>query len=159
MKAKLLFFLFLAFAKWCAAQTMPEFQNRPEEEHYVLIILSEKWADAREIAGQVARYNQSLPNSKRPKKLQLYRIPFLGKQAVITLTGFSNQRAAEQYCLKLLQDKPNFLQMNIAEKIWPVALSNFNEMLRHQNAENYEAFLQKHYARGLGLVAQEPQRH
>ncbi len=141
----LLFFFFLAFAKWGAAQTTPAFQVRPHEEHYVLIILSEKWADAREIAAHVARYNQALPDGKRPKKLQLYRIPFLGKQPVITLMGFPDQRTAEEYCRQLQESKPDFLQMNTVEKIWPIALSNFNEMLRQQSAAKYETFLKNHY--------------
>jgi len=141
----LLFFFFLAFAKWGTAQTTPTFQAQPNEEHYVLIILSEKWADAHEIAGQVARYNQALPNAKKPKKLQLYRIPFLGKQPVITLMGFPDQRTAEAYCRQLQENKPDFLQMNTVEKIWPIALSNFNEMLRQQSAAKYEAFLKNHY--------------
>ena len=140
--ATLLFFL--AFAKWCPAQTTPQFQAASKEEHYVLILLSDVWADSKEIAGQVARYNELLPSGK-PIHMQLYRIPFLGKQPVITLSGFANQNAAEAYCQKLFEDQPDFLKMQIVTAVWPVALSNFNEMLRKKSAENYPAFLQKFY--------------
>ncbi len=141
----LLFVFFQAFAKWSPAQTTADFQVAAGEEHYVLILLSEIWADTKEIAGEVAKYNQSLPSGK-PAKMQLYRIPFLSQQAVITLSGFPNQQAAEKYCQKLLQENPDFLQMQIVTHLWPIALSNFNEMLRHQSAEGYQAFLEKYYA-------------
>ncbi len=137
----LLPFLLLAFAKWSPAQEKPEFQHRPDEEHYVLILLSETWANAREIAGQVARYNQELTANK-PTRMQLYRIPFLSQQPVITLTGFPNQQAAEKYCRQLRETNPNFMQMNIVEKVWPVSLYNFNEMLRKKSAAGYDTFLQ-----------------
>ena len=141
--ASLLFFL--AFAKWCPAQSTPQFQAAGREEHYVLILLSDVFADPKEIAGRVARYNQLLPSGK-PVHMQLYRIPFLGKQPVITLSGFANQNAAEAYCQKLIDDHPDFLKMRIVTDVWPVALSNFNEMLRKKSAEGYPAFLQKFYA-------------
>lgn len=140
------FAMFLMAAGSLQAQPaeLPEYVDEPDSQHVVLIVLSEKWADVREISGELVKYNvQFYPE----KELVSERItmPFLSNLPVLYVHYFSNKPEAMAYYHRLYGEKPDFMQMNIVEAVWVFSKGNLNTLLLEESIERYIPFFGKHY--------------
>jgi hypothetical protein len=135
------FFLQTAFAQEIL---IPDYVVEPDSPHVALIVLSSKWADVREISGEIAKYNATLYAEKELTSTRV-ALPFLSELPVLYIHFFSNKTEAMNYYSRLYKEKPDFMQMNIVEKIWVLSKGNLNTLLLDESAARYEPFFQKHY--------------
>lgn len=137
--------LFLAIGAMQAQTTeMPDYVEEPDSPHVVLIVLSEKWADVREISGEVVKYNV---RKYAEKELVSTRVsmPFLSNLPVLYVHYFSGKRDAMAYYHQLYDEKPDFMQMNIVDAVWVFSKGNLNTLLLEESIKRYIPFFEKHY--------------
>lgn len=142
-KMNLWVLFFLVFAGRAAAQ-VPDFVEEPDSQHVVLIVLSEKWADVREISGEVVKYNlKQYPD----KELVSTRVsmPFLSALPVLYVHYFANKAEAMEYYHRLYHPKPDFMQMNIVESVWVLSKGNLNTVLLEESFQRYGPFFRSKY--------------
>jgi hypothetical protein len=135
--------LFFLFAGRAAAQ-LPDFVEEPDSQHVVLIVLSEKWADVREISGEVAKYNLKQYPDKGLVSTRV-SMPFLSNLPVLYVHYFANKAEAMQYYHSLYRPKPDFMQMNIVESVWVLSKGNLNTVLLEESVKRYEPFFRVRY--------------
>jgi len=146
MKRIPFFAMFLLAAGPLLAQSpvLPDYLDEPDSPHVVLIVLSEKWADVREISGEVAKYNVQF---YAEKELVTERITmsYLSNLPVLYVHDFSGKKDAMGYYIRLYREKPDFMQMNIVESVWVLSKGNLNTLLLEESIERYIPFFEKHY--------------
>lgn len=142
-KMSLLALFFLVFAGRAAAQ-IPDFVEEPDSQHVVLIVLSEKWADVREISGEVAKYNLKQYPDKGLVSTRV-SMPFLSALPVLYVHYFANKAEAMLYYHNLYHPKPDFMQMNIVESVWVLSKGNLNTVLLEESFKRYEPFFRAQY--------------
>ena len=123
---------------------LPDYVAQPDSPHVALIVLSETWADVREISGEVAKYHvREYPEAG----LITTRVsmPFLSKLPVLYVHVFPDKAAAMYYYEKLYREKPDFMQMNIVESVWVLSKGNLNTLLLEESIKRYEGFFREQY--------------
>ncbi|MBK7335076.1 MAG: hypothetical protein IPJ00_02455 [Saprospirales bacterium] len=147
-KTYLILSLVLSLTVWAplSAQSflMPDYVQQPDSQHIVLIVLSEKWADVREISGEVVKYNLRLYPEMELVSTRV-SLPFLSNLPVLYVHYFSNKVEAMEYYHRLYKEKPDFMQMNIVESVWVFSKGNLNTLLLEESIKRYIPFFQKHY--------------
>lgn len=137
--------LFLAQGRLQAQSfQMPDYVEQPDSQHVVLIVLSEKWADVREISGEVVKYNLRMYPGKDLVSTRV-SMPFLSNLPVLYVHYFSNKAEALEYYKLLYKNKPDFMQMNIVESVWVFSKGNLNTLLLEESIKRYLPFFQEHY--------------
>ncbi|MBK7407858.1 MAG: hypothetical protein IPJ40_07110 [Saprospirales bacterium] len=107
-------------------------------------MLSEKWADVREISGEVVKYN--LKNYPETELISTrVSMPYLSNLPVLYVHTFANKKDAMGYYDRLHKSKPDFMQMNIVESVWIFSKGNLNTFLLEESIKRYEPFFQQHY--------------
>ena len=145
-------FLFFTLMSGGVAQAqsaaLPDYVEEPDSAHIVLIVLSEKWADVREISGEVVKYNVQ---NYAEKELVSTRVsmPFLSNLPVLYVHSFDNKREAMAYYHSLYKPRPDFMQMNIVESVWVLSKNNLNTLLLEGSIKRYEPFFQEYYINNL----------
>lgn len=139
----------LLFAFLCCHSLLAQTANYAfdaQEEHSVLLILSEVWADVKEVTGELAKFNQKEFGSAG-LSIQLYKMPYLSNVPVLFVSSFENKEVAMRYYQKLTNPyaKPDFMQMGIVEAVWAFSNTNFNELLLAETLEGYPVFFEAHY--------------
>jgi hypothetical protein len=142
-KMSLLALFFLVFAGRASAQ-LPDFVEEPDSQHVVLIVLSEKWADVREISGEVVKYNLKQYPDKGLVSTRV-SMPFLSNLPVLYVHFFANKAEAMEYYQRLFHPKPDFMQMNIVESVWVLSKGNLNTVLLEESVKRYEPFFRTQY--------------
>ena len=138
-----LFFL-AAGALQAQSPELPDYKTEPDSPHVALIVLSEKWADVREISGELVKYNVG----EYPEKglvSERVTMPFMSNLPVLYIHYFQNQAEAMEYYHRLWEDKPDFMQMNIVESVWVFSKGNLNTLLLEESPKRYAAFFDKYY--------------
>lgn len=147
-KTYLILSLVLSLTVWAplSAQSflMPDYVQQPDSQHIVLIVLSEKWADVREISGEVVKYNLRLYPEMELVSTRV-SLPFMSNLPVLYVHYFSNKAEAMEYYHRLYKEKPDFMQMNIVESVWVFSKGNLNTLLLEESIKRYIPFFQKHY--------------
>jgi hypothetical protein len=136
--------LLAAFAARAQQYTLPDYVPEPDSPHVALIVLSEAWADVREISGEVVKYHvREYPEAGLISTR--VTMPFLSKLPVLYIHTFPDKAAAMYYYDKLYREKPDFMQMNIVEAVWILSKGNLNTLLLEESIQRYEGFFRKHY--------------
>jgi len=145
MKNIILLLFALAFSLPLFSQDA-NYAYKAEEEHSVLLVLSEVWADVKEVTGELAKFNQQ-EFGRAGLTIQLYKMPYLSNVPVLFVSSFENKAAAMRYYQKLTNPyaKPDFMQMGIVEAVWPFSKTNFNELLLAETLDGYPTFFEAHY--------------
>ncbi|MCB9283987.1 MAG: hypothetical protein H6563_07940 [Lewinellaceae bacterium] len=126
------------------SSTLPDYVDEPDSAHIVLIVLSEIWADVREISGEVVKYNLKLYPEKELVSTRV-SMPFLSNLPVLYVHSFANKADAMAYYRRLYKPKPDFMQMNIVESVWVLSKGNLNTLLLEGSVKRYEPFFKEHY--------------
>lgn len=120
------------------------FVYEPATEHCALIVLSDVWADVREVTAEVVKYNlQFYPE----KNLEVTRLsmPYLSKVPVLYVRPFASRQDVMAYYNRLYDKRPDFMQMNIVEEVWPLSNANYNQVLLQESLNGYDVFFRKYY--------------
>ena len=142
--ASVLFFLLLSGVSQGQSYALPDYVAEPDSPHVVLIVLSEKWADVREISGEVVKYN--LKNYPETELVSTrVSMPYLSNLPVLYIHTFANKKEAMVYYNRLHQSKPDFMQMNIVEAVWVFSKGNLNTFLLEESIKRYQPFFAQHY--------------
>ena len=120
------------------------FRYEPDQIHCLLLIPSEKWAPIDELSGEIAKYNVQF-YAKDQLEVKRLKMPYLCPLPVFYVAPFKDSAAAMAYYQRLLKTKPNFMQMNMIEQVWPLSNRNFNQVLLQQSLEGYRAFFRECY--------------
>ena len=143
----LIFLLFLLLSKGglsAQSYTLPDYVQEPDSPHVVLIVLSEKWADVREISGEVVKYNVKHYAEKELISTRV-SMPYLSPLPVLYIHTFSNKKEALAYYRQLYLEKPDFMQMKIVEAVWVFSKNNLNTLLLEESIQRYIPFFRQHY--------------
>lgn len=146
MQTRILVCCFLLAGYFAKGQSyeIPDFVEEPDSPHVALIVLSEKWADVREISGEVVKHNlQHYPEMSLVSTR--VSLPFLSNLPVLYIHYFPNKAAAMDYYDRLHKKKPDFMQMNIVEAVWVLSKGNLNTVLLEESLQRYDVFFKTHY--------------
>jgi hypothetical protein len=146
MKYGLLSVFFCLFTSQPLFSQQPDFQASPASEHCILIILSEVWADVNELAGEVAKYNAEEYTDEGLKVSRLL-MPYLSDVPVLYVRTFPDKASAMAYYRRLYEKKPNFMQMQMVDAVWPLTINNYNQIIIHESLGAYPQFFESNYMR------------
>ena len=116
----------------------------PDSPHGTLFILSETWADVREVTGELSRYcvqhyrDLSL-------KVNRYSMPYLSPVPVLYVEGFQDKTEAMRFFRELEERNPDFMQMNMITAVWPLSQENFYQVVYQESLKGYPGFFGENY--------------
>jgi len=139
-----LIFLLGLFTNVLSAQEVT-FENTPDEEHMVLMVLSEKWADLNDISKGLTRYNFTKHSNESLSTTRLKMDFISAKKPVMQIKSFPNKEAAMRYYHQFKATNPDFAQMGTVKKVYAISKSNFQAVLRAKSIKEYETFFKENY--------------
>ena len=110
------------------------FTNSASEPHYVLITMTKQAVDIPDVRAEVTKY---IWKNHPADKLNISHI-LIGENRSVNamfLKEFRNKAHAMSFYKKMMDTKPDFMQMNLTKDYYAISKSNFDQMLRNRTGK------------------------
>lgn len=131
-----------------AATATGNFSDAPENQHYVIIVMTGKNISLDKAKGDVSDYNRT---NFKIEDLKVTNI-FLGSDTnrpTLVIRKFNTKADALRYYEAAEADRDGYINIpNLDFEIFAISQDNYRELLRTKNLDDYRAFYEENYLNG-----------